>query len=328
MLKLRSAALCASALIVASMLPGTVVAQTPPQTPPATGQTQQRPELDVNGRPIATEGGPRFRSRGGGRNRTPRAPDPEEMRVAAQEQATAAGLTCQVTQAVNLGRNGEGQTAYEAACSEGPGYILVSSTPPQVTSCLEVYSTVRQAREANPAGAVGIECKIPQNATVLPFFAGYAAQAGVACQVDDAIAVGKDANRALIIEVGCVGQDGYRIAKNGEAWTSVSCLEIVSAPNGSCRFTTPQEQAATVKTWLSNSDAASCDVQQARYMGRNSNGVFYEAKCAAGDGLVARVDNAKAVQQIYPCATAQQIGGGCTLTPAAPAPAAPPATQQ
>jgi len=322
--KLFTVTTCASALVLGALLPTAVAAQTPPVTqPPApSGQTPPRPELDVNGRPIATEGTSRFRSRGGGRNRAPRAPDPEEMRAAAQEQATAAGLACQVTQANSLGRNGEGQNAYEAACSEGPGYILISSEPPQATSCLEVYSTVRQAREANPAGAVGIECKIPQNTAVLPLMTAYATQAGVKCQVDDAIAVGKDANRALIFEVGCAGQDGYRISQSGGSWVSLPCLEIVSTPNGTCRFTTPQEQAATVKTWLAGSEAAACDVQQARYMGRNANGAFYEAKCTAGDGYIARLDNAKAVQQVYPCAQAAQIGGGCTLTTAAAAPAA------
>ena len=59
-------------------------------------------------------------------------------------------------------------------------------------------------------------------------------------------------------------------------------------------------------------------------MGRNANGVFYEAKCDGADGVIARLNDQNAVQQIYPCATAQQIGGGCKLTPApaaAPAPA-------
>ncbi|WP_419756354.1 hypothetical protein [Brevundimonas sp.] len=58
-------------------------------------------------------------------------------------------------------------------------------------------------------------------------------------------------------------------------------------------------------------------------MGRNANGVFYEAKCEGADGVIARVNAENVVQQIYPCATAQQIGGGCKLTtaPAAAAPA-------
>ena len=71
-------------------------------------------------------------------------------------------------------------------------------------------------------------------------------------------------------------------------------------------------------------EAAGCDVTEARLMGQNANGMFYEAKCAGADGVIARVNAENVVQQIYPCATAQRIGGGCTLTPApaaAPAPA-------
>ena len=47
----------------------------------------------------------------------------------------------------------------------------------------------------------------------------------------------------------------------------------------------------------------------------------------AGDGFIARVKDGS-TQQVYPCATAQQVGGGCTLTPAPAAPAAAPATTE
>jgi hypothetical protein len=46
-------------------------------------------------------------------------------------------------------------------------------------------------------------------------------------------------------------------------------------------------------------------------------------KCAAeGQGFITRLNNAGVTQQVYPCATAQRIGGGCTLTPAPAAAAA------
>jgi hypothetical protein len=57
-------------------------------------------------------------------------------------------------------------------------------------------------------------------------------------------------------------------------------------------------------------------------MGQNANGRFYEAKCAAeGEGYIARINTEGVTQQIYPCATAQRIGGGCRFTPAPAAPA-------
>ena len=89
------------------------------------------------------------------------------------------------------------------------------------------------------------------------------------------------------------------------------------------RFTTTAENATFVKALLAGSEAASCNVVEARLMGQNANGMFYEAKCDGADGVIARVNAENAVQQIYPCATAQRIGGGCKLTTAPAAAAAP-----
>ncbi|MDQ3125748.1 MAG: hypothetical protein M3Q74_09110, partial [Pseudomonadota bacterium] len=68
------------------------------------------------------------------RNRPAPAPvaaTPEEIKAAAQALVVAADATCQVTEAVQPGINAEQQKIYEAACSEGPGYILIAATPPQ-----------------------------------------------------------------------------------------------------------------------------------------------------------------------------------------------------
>ncbi len=90
-------------------------------------------------------------------------------------------------------------------------------------------------------------------------------------------------------------------------------MELASA-NSTCRFTTPAEQAATLKGWLAGSEAAACDVTQARYMGKNANGSFYEAACNGAEGMIVRFDTARAVQQVYACSVAQQVGGGCKLS--------------
>ena len=328
MFKPFPAAVCATALILAlgGVTPTWATASATQVAPrPTTQTTPQDPQIDPNSTVPVTEGTSRSRSRlsnGRTRNRASTPPTPEEVNTQAQALIAGANLTCQVAEAQLLGRDANDQAIFEAACADGPGYILVGATPPQASSCIELSSAMRTAREADPATATGLECKIARNADVLTFIKGYAIEANVTCTIDDAIAVGKATNGTLIFEVGCAGQDGYRIDRTSGSWASQSCLEIASIAGASCRFTTPTEQAATVKAFLAGSEAASCDVQQARYMGRNTNGAFYEAKCAAGDGFVARLNDAKAVQQIYPCAEAAQIGGGCTLTAsAAPAPA-------
>ncbi|KQY84639.1 hypothetical protein ASD25_06275 [Brevundimonas sp. Root1423] len=247
---------------------------------------------------------------------------PEEIKAAAQAQATAAGLTCQVTEAVNPGVTAEQVKIYEAACASGPGYILIASTPPQSFDCLELAGTAYTARLRDPAADVGQQCALPANQNGLAVIGGWARDAGATCTVDEAVAIGKSDRNNIVYEVGCAGADGYWLEKLEAGWELKDCLQVASV-GGTCRFTTGQEQADGFEPKLAGTEASACDVTQVRLMGTNANGRFYEAKCAAeGEGYIARVSTEGSTQQIYPCATAQRIGGGCTLTPA---PAAAPA---
>lgn len=310
-------ALASGALAVALTAAGPAVSQD--YAPPSPSPAQATPE------------------RGGDRvGRTPRrtrgqarpapAPTPEEVRTAAQAQATAAGLDCQVTEATSPGVTAEQTPIYEAACANGPGYIVIGSAPPQTFDCIELAGTAYTARLRDPAADVGQQCVLPANQNGLAVISGWARDAGVTCTVDEAVAIGKSDENNTVYEVGCAGVDGYWLEKVGTGWKLQDCLQILSV-NGTCRFTTAKEQADGFKPKLAGTDAAACDVTQVRLMGANPNGRFYEAKCAAdGEGYIARLNTAGVTEQIYPCATAQRIGGGCTLTPApAAAPAAAPA---
>jgi hypothetical protein len=193
--------------------------------------------------------------------------------------------------------------------------MIESKTPPLATDCVVLANSAATVRASNPEADVGPQCAIPANLDTQRFLREYAEQAAVPCTVDEVRVVGKSNEDAIVYEVGCAAEQGYWIKKIAGAWNKTECVQVV-AERAECRFTTPTEIAASVKTWLAGSDAAACDVTEARLMGQNTNGRFYEAKCAAGDGFIARTNAEHAVQQIYPCATAQQIGGGCTLTPA------------
>lgn len=246
---------------------------------------------------------------------------PEQIMAAAQEQANIASTGCQVTQANLLGQTAEGQNLFEVACATGPGYLIASTTPPLVSDCVLLAAAADATRSRDPEADVGPQCAIPSNLDYKGFIKGYATQAGVTCTVDDGVVVGRAPDSGIVYEIGCAGSDGFHIKNLNGTWTKDECLQVLTQ-SATCRFTTAEEQAATVKSWLAGSDAAACDVQQARFMGQNANGRFYEAKCAAGDGFIARVNDDRAVQQTYPCATAQNVGGGCTLTPVPAAPSA------
>ena len=250
-------------------------------------------------------------------------PTPEQILAEAQALVTATGSTCAVTEAIQPGIDPERRKIYEAACAEGPGFILIAATPPQSFDCLELAGTAATARLRDPAADVGQQCTLPANQNGLAVIGGWARAAGVSCSIDAAIAIGKSDEDNIVYEVGCAGVDGYWLEKVGTGWKLQDCLQIASV-GGTCRFTTGQEQADGFEPKLAGTDAAGCDVTQVRLMGQNANGRFYEAKCAAeGEGYIARINNEGVTQQIYPCATAQRIGGGCRLTPvpaAAPAP--------
>jgi hypothetical protein len=323
----------AGAFVVLMGVAQPALAQTPP--PNQTGSSDRRTESDrasgtftgtrvqpgrLNERDPAA-GSPRQRPRG---RPAPAAaaPTPEEIRAAAQAQLTAANLSCTLTEAANPGVIGESQV-YEAACANAEGYILIASTPPQSFSCIELAGTAAIARSRDPNADVGQQCVMPANQNSLAIISGWAREAGATCTVDEAQAIGKSDENNMVYEVGCNGADGYWLEKTAAGWDLKDCLQV-NTMNGSCRFTTAAEQAQGFQPKLAGTDAADCTVTQVRMMGQNANGRFYEAKCSAeGQGYIARVNNEGVTQQVYACATAQRIGGGCTLTPA---PAAAPAT--
>ena len=246
------------------------------------------------------------------------APSAEAILAEAQNQMTASGKTCQVSEAVMLGRDAQQQSIYEAACSGGPGYIVVASTPPLAVDCLELAGTAATSRARNPEASVGQQCALPANDNGLTVIGGWAKEAGVTCTVDQALAIGKSSADNMIYEIGCSGQDGYWIEKTASGWDLQDCMQVIASA-GECNFTTAEEQAAGFRTKLVGTDAASCDIQNLRSMGQNANGRYFEAKCGAGDGYIVRINAQGVTQQVYPCATAQNIGGGCRLTTAAPA---------
>lgn len=263
------------------------------------------------------------------RNSQPPPPTPQELAARAQVIATAANVNCQVTQANLLGQTDTQALTYEAACATGPGFILIGSTPPQAVDCVLLAGQAEIERARDPAADVGTQCVIPQNTDVVRVISAYATEAGVSCTVDQGASIGKSREENLIYEVGCNGVDGAWIERLPTGWKKTECIQVITQ-NGTCRYSTTAEQAATLKArFAGNAEAAACDVTQARYMGANANGSFFEAKCGAGNGVIVRFDTQFAVQQVYPCETAQRIGGGCTLTVVAapPAEGAPPATQ-
>ncbi|WP_332660775.1 hypothetical protein [Brevundimonas sp.] len=169
--------------------------------------------------------------------------NPAQIRAAAQSVASAAGLDCQVTAASHPGVDANEAPIYEAACAEGQGYLLIASTPAQSFGCFELEGSAALARLDNPAAEVGQLCELPSNQNSLPLIGGWAREAGVSCQVDRAVLVGRSVGSNPIYEIGCADADGYWLEKAGEGWVLQRCAQIV-ASGETCRFSARRDQSS------------------------------------------------------------------------------------
>lgn len=321
MFKTPLAALCSAALICAGTA-STGFAQTAPSggstvrgSSTAT-QTQQDRESSRSNRDAAENQG---RSRSSRRQRQAAPADPAVVMAEAQAVLTAAGNSCVPTEATSMGQDEHRQKIYEVVCAAGtgPGYIMVAKTPPaapELIDCVHLASQAERALAANPAAETDT-CKLAGNQNPLAVITGYAQTAGVTCAVDQGMSIGRNGQGMDVYEVGCADADGFWIERTAAGGWDVSECTVVVSQGGACRYTTAAEINSSFKARLAATAADDCDVTQVRFMGANANGRFYEAKCAAeGTGYIARANAQGAIQQVYACATAARIGGGCTLT--------------
>lgn len=251
---------------------------------------------------------------------------PVDVTVAATAQAQAAGLTCALSGASALGDTGAGE-AYEVTCDNGVGYIVAPGTPPEAFNCLVMSTNAERAKAEDPNSSL-ITCALPANQNAVAQVAPFATAAGVKCTIDQASWIGRNPDGKDRFEVGCAGSDGawVEVGRVGQEPSKIECFEIVKAGRA-CTFTTAAEQIATMQAWLASGEAPACSIEEAKYLGRNASGRFYEAKCTGADGLIARIDNDGALAQSWACVDATRVVGGCTMTVVAAAAPAAPTTQ-
>lgn len=241
-------------------------------------------------------------------------PDPAKIKAAAAKAAADAGLTCQVADGTNPGKAGK-DAVYEVSCTDGPGWLIVATNPPQTFNCLAIAASVAAGATASS------QCAIPANQDAAAAVRAPAAALGITCTIDQAAWVGRVPDQADRYEVGCAGADGYWIEVDlkGKPKSKIDCLEIVAA-NRACNFSTEAERAATFKARLAGTTASSCDVGKVRIAGDSATDRFYEVTCNGRDGMmVAFALQSRAFSKSFDCAVALRVAGGCKLTVSPPA---------
>lgn len=312
---LRPLALAATAAFGLSLAASPVLAQNSNQ--PSRAAQEERAREDA--RRGTTSGRP--------------APNEAARRERGQREAPAvlqaAGLNCQVSEAIWRGTAGSGASArqgYEVACGPSLGYILVTGADgaaPTVVDCLAAETIARRDLAANPQANV-TRCSLPGNANPAQGLQPLVQQANLQCTVNNARAVG-EAGGFMRYEVGCAQGGGYLIdrpaAGSSEQLRTTSCFEA-SASNITCEYTPRTALLTQVGQLVGGQTPACTPVEDFRIMGRsNSGSTFIEVKCGT-NGYVAELNAQNQVQQWLTCARASSIGGGCTLTSAAAAEAA------
>jgi hypothetical protein len=310
-------AVLVSVVMAAGLAPGAVQAQ-------AQGTTANPGQRDVIEQRSVNQSayGRELEGRAVGARGDMRRPvDIARERRMAQTAATAAGTGCDVTEAAVLGQTIEGgHKIFEVVCNAQPGYIIIASEPPQAHGCVAQAGYAVTARAADPNADVGLQCSLPGNLDTVQVIAGYGREAGVQCEVDQAVATAID-----IYEIGCSGRDGWVIEKRDSAWLTTPCWQLSLKTDQTCLYSSREEAAAEWRVLVAGSSVAACVPADVFWMGDNAQrGSFYEIRCASGEGVIVRFKDG-ATQQTYSCNDAQQVfRRPCTLTTAA-APAAAPA---
>lgn len=159
------------ATLSATLVAGSVAAQTTPSPPPvltdpgsllALQKERMMPTLDRLNRQDATM--------------RLRAFSPEEIReVEAQTTRVLSqtGTSCDVVEAVRVGQTIRRRDLFEVACANGYGYILMNGPSPQAYDCWRLAQVGAALRRSDPRADIGSQCRLESNggrqiAEVLP----------------------------------------------------------------------------------------------------------------------------------------------------------------
>jgi len=218
---------------------------------------------------------------------------------------TAIQLSCDLTDAALIGRgkgNADGKiievNAYEVACSNQAGYILVSqgSQKPVTMSCFA--ASARHAARVAKDESADLYCQLAANNDVKVMAASLMATAGTPCAVNDFRWFGlTDSTQTDYSEVACADGKGFllKIAETGPA-AALSVMSCQEAAKQGLRCHLTDGGAVTTPVTLQTfrnalkQNEVNCEPTNMRIIGRESVDKRYvvEVKCQEQpNGLVA-----------------------------------------
>ena len=242
----------------------------------------------------------------------------ERGKAEAPALAQAAGLTCNISDAVFMGEDKkQAMTFYEVACAEGMGYVLFNKTgdaKPVAYTCLETSKPTADGQPNNLA------CQLPGNAEPKAALAAYVAKGGAPCVIENARAIGQG-QKSAYFEVACKGGAGYILVTSSppdptQPVQMNTCLAYEPGGNLYCELTDRAAQLAPIDALVAKANRG-CTVKDRRYVLSSKDGTnYYEVACSDSKGYMVQEAKNGDLQRIIDCGSADFIGGGCTLTDA------------
>jgi hypothetical protein len=243
---------------------------------------------------------------------------------------TTLGLKCDLADAYFVGTGTSkvdgkdvASKVYEVACKGSLGYFIVAmqnGTPPQFYDCLAL-KTQSDATVAK-GGKPGQMCVLPENANPAAGLTGLmtaATSINPPCTVTAGrFAGGNPTDKFNIYEARCSDNRGYMVLNpqpgSAKTFNAVGCAEA-GLFGAKCTLTSDAEISQQIQAMAKASNPAACQINNARWLLSTADGSsYYEVACADGKSGYIFQYAAGAEKQVIPCAKAQNIGGGCTLT--------------
>ncbi len=234
----------------------------------------------------------------------------------------AAGAPCTLKDARSIGSTSSGESYYEIACQQGPGFILTKAAP-GVTPAASAIPCVEAMGGAN------VTCKLTTKAEIVASIAKLAAQSGKPCEVSDARFVGSSSTTGeTFYEVACGTAAGYIVQTNkaGVYQAAIDCANAAGIAGG-CKMTdTTKAETEEAKTYagLAKAGGFNCNVSKYRFIGMSPSpkAEVVELACTnRPDGAVALFPvDTKIKPTFTDCVRSPKYGDAATCQLSSPTP--------
>ncbi len=224
------------------------------------------------------------------------------------------GAPCDAANVRGVGHS-PASSYFEVACTNGRGYVLTTTSPPDPTQKVQMISCL--AFDASSS----VACKLTTNDSQLALIDALAAKSGKNCTVKQKRYVLTAQDESNYYEVACADGKGYMLQEkaDGSFGAAFDCA-VADNIGGGCTFTNGREakdEAAARYSRLANAAGYACDVSKYASFNVNVPGDdVVELACSnRPDGAVAIVPvSSGGESHIYNCVIAELAGYRCSFT--------------